>query len=231
DARIARQEGAPGYGNAGRGNTVRQTFAAMTQALDRNVGRILNALDESGQAENTLLVFHSDNGGSPKHGGDNTPLRGAKFTTWEGGTRVVSLLCWPAKTPGGRVFAHPTCYLDLLPTFAAAAAAEAPEGLDGLDLLPMLASATGAADLPDRVLLLGKDAAVSTRWKLRGGQLFDLIEDPNETRDIAAQHPGEVQRLSNALKAFPAMKGPRVTSALAKPAEWPPAEWKLPVEP
>jgi len=228
DAGLGRREGSPGYGETGKGNTVRQTFAAMTRALDRNLGRILEALEESGQEDHTLLVFHSDNGAIPRHGGSNRPLRGNKHTTWEGGTRVVAMIRWPARLGEGRRFAHPTCYLDLLPTFAGAAGVPLPPGIDGIDLLPLL---EGRAALPERTLLLGRDTAVSTRWKLKGDALFDLIEDPRESRDLAARHPETLRRLRQELAAFASMAGPPCVSPLPAPDSWPPVDWSLPPEP
>lgn len=225
DAGIAKREKDPDYGEAGKGNSERQTFTAMTRAMDRNIGRLVEALETSGKAENTLLVFHSDNGADPRHGGSNEPLRGTKFTTWEGGTRVVALLRWPAKIEGGRSFTEPAAYIDLLPTFAAAAGIETPENLDGIDLLPLL---TDESELQDRVVLLGKDAAISGRWKLKGKELFDVVADPGETGDLADQYPDSALRLRQALDDFPAMQGPQFKSKLPKPAQWPPREWMLP---
>lgn len=228
DKGIAKREHAPDYGERGKGNTVRQTFAAMTRAMDRNIGRVVEALEASGKAENTLLVFHSDNGADPRHGGSNTPLRGTKFTTWDGGTRVVALLRWPSKLEGGRRFSEPTAYIDLLPTFAAAAEVEPPEEIDGINLLPLL---EGKAKVTNRALILDADTVVSGRWKLKGDELFNLITDPTEQHNLAADHPDQVARLSVLRKRFSEMKGPASTSRLPQPAEWPPHEWKLPEEP
>ena len=228
DAGIAARENDPDYGEAGKGNDQRQTFAAMTRAMDRNIGRILEALDTTGHSENTLVVFHSDNGADPRHGGSNKPLRGTKFTTWEGGTRVVAMMRWPARFKGGRIFTAPASYIDLLPTFAAAANAGIPDGVDGVNLLPMIA---GDDSHSDRVLLLGKKTALSGRWKLNGDELFDLEADPGETTDISAQHPEHVIRLRGELAKFPAMQGRRFTTKLPKPTQWPPVNWQLPTEP
>lgn len=228
DKGLAKRERAPDYGERGKGNTVRQTFAAMTRAMDRNVGRVTDALAASGKAANTLLVFHSDNGADPRHGGSNEPLRGTKFTTWEGGTRVVAMLRWPSKLEGGRRYSEPTAYIDLLPTFAAAAGVAAPGEVDGINLLPML---EGQAAPPDRTLILDAETVVCGRWKLKGDELFNLAEDPREQRDLAAEHPDQVARLRAQKARFSSMKGPATKSRLPKPADWPPVEWKLPEEP
>lgn len=228
EADIARREKAPRYGLAGKGNTKRQTFAAMTRALDRNIGLILDAIDASPRAADTLVIFHSDNGADPHRGGSNSPLRGNKFSTWEGGTRVVALLRWPARLKGGRKFEPPTCYLDLLPTLAAASTTEPPSDLDGLNLLPAL---EGTAELPQRDILLGKDAVVSGRWKLHGNQLFNLETDPREQHDLAAGHPEILARLKSSAASFSTLRGPAFRSRLPLPDAWPPADWSLPAEP
>ncbi|MEN1681804.1 MAG: sulfatase-like hydrolase/transferase [Planctomycetota bacterium] len=227
DAGVARREGAPGYGERGKGNTVRQTFAAMTMAMDRNVGRILDALKAEGLFDDTLVIFHSDNGGTPKHGGNNRPLRGNKHTTWEGGVRVVALLRYPDRLPAG-AYDGLTCYLDLLPTLSAAAGAPDPQGVDGINMMPFLESATLP---PDRRLILGRDAVVSQRWKLVRGELFDLNSDPGEKRDLAKQHPEIVARLQAELERFDTLAGDPSESALPTPDVWPPVEWRLPEEP
>lgn len=228
DAGIAKREKAPEYGERGRGNTVRQTFAAMTRAMDRNLGLILEAVRESGHHDNTIVFFHSDNGGIPKHGGSNHPLRGHKFTTWEGGVRVVAMMRWPARLKAGTHFEHPACYLDLLPTLAAAAGTPPPEGIDGLNLLPQL---EGRAPAAERAILLAEDAIVTKRWKLRRGQLFDLLADQGETRDLADQHPETVARLQEKLSLFPSLRGPACTTRLTDRGPWPPHQWTLPREP
>lgn len=228
DASIAKRENDHDYGEAGKGNTERQTFAAMTRAMDRNIGLIIEALDATGKAENTLLVVHSDNGADPRHGGSNEPLRGTKFTTWEGGTRVVALVRWPAQFTGGRSLAAPTAYIDLLPTFAAVAGIAPPDDVDGTNLLPLI---TGESILSDRVLFLDKNTALSGPWKLKGNALFNLDSDPSETSDLASSHPDRVRNLRQALGHFKSIQGPPFKSNLPIPSEWPPPEWKLPREP
>ncbi|MEM7316975.1 MAG: sulfatase-like hydrolase/transferase, partial [Planctomycetota bacterium] len=95
DARIAKKEGDPDYGRAGTGNNKRQTFKANVRALDRGIGQVIKAIDDSGEGENTLVLFTSDNGGIPSHGGSNVPLRGNKFQIYEGGVRVPAAVRWP----------------------------------------------------------------------------------------------------------------------------------------
>ncbi|TWU29072.1 arylsulfatase B [Novipirellula artificiosorum] len=227
DAGIARREKFAAYGEGAKGNTVRQTFAAMTTAMDRNIGTILDALDKYGYRDNTLVIFHSDNGGDPKHGGNNQPLRGKKFTTWEGGVCVPAIMRWPNQLDGGTKFSSVASYVDLLPTQLAAAGQPIPNNLDGINLLPLLQRRT---DAPDRAILLSDRAAVTDRWKLQGDELFDLSNDPNETQNVSDQRAKQFQKLKRQVAGFTSMKGERILSALETPTPWPPLEWTLPDE-
>jgi arylsulfatase A-like enzyme len=125
-------------------------FAAMIQSLDESVGRVLDALDRAGVADNTLVIFTSDNGGvggygrteppSDKRGiTDNAPLRGGKGTLYEGGVRVPFIARWPGVVAPGSTCDAPIAHIDLLPTLAAAAGSALPEQpLDGIDIGPLL---------------------------------------------------------------------------------------------
>ncbi len=180
----------------------RRAYAALVTTMDAAIGRVLEQLRASGQLENTLVVFLSDNGGptskrSPNHA-SNLPLRGQKGDVFEGGVRVPFLISWPAQLAPG-VYPHPVSALDLFPTFLAAAHATrradaAP--LDGANLLPLLENVSTPP--PTRTLHWRVDggyahALRSGSWKwMRVGekpaQLFDLETDPYETKDIAAEH-------------------------------------------
>ena len=226
DQDIARRENAPDYGERGRGNTVRQTFAAMVSSLDENVGLIINAIDRKGIRDNTIVIFHSDNGGAPQHGGDNRPLRGNKFTTWEGGVRAVGLIRWPARLQGGTTYESVAAYIDILPTLAAAAGIPAPPDIDGINLLPFL---EGEQAPPKRSLLLAKDAIVSDQWKLKGDKFYDLKRDPEETTSVSP--PKKVaELLRTELGQFSELEGSQTVTALPRPTSWPPRDWKLPYE-
>jgi len=227
DRKIAKREKALDYGKRGKGNSIRQTFAAMTTAMDRQIGRILDAIDRNGMRENTLVVFHSDNGADPKHGGNNEPLRGNKFTTWEGGVRVVAMMRWPNELPAGITYDSVTSYVDLLPSMVGAAGSPPPEETDGINLLPFL---SGKASPPERTILLDAETVVSDRWKLKAGELFDLTNDPNETTPLEVANQNVRSRLDQALQRYPSLVGPAVESQLPDPEIWPPSEWKLPEE-
>ncbi len=208
------------YGKIGNGNTVRQTYQAMTTAMDDAIGRILQALDEQGMSDNTLVLFFSDNGGVERFGGRNTPLRGQKHTTWEGGVRVPAIARWPARFAGGRSVDVPIAYVDVMPTLrrVVGLSGQSKRELDGIDVLDTIASgATG----PDRVIYLGDGAVVGRQWKLKGDELFRIDRDPNETRDVADEHPGVVAKLKTQRKAFEALKvEPKESGRFETPPEW-----------
>ena len=182
----------------------RRKLAAMTMSMDDAVGKVLQALDRNHIADNTIVVFLNDNGGQTLAGADNTPLRGKKGQTYEGGIRVPFAARWPATWPAGVVYKHPVSALDLFPTALNAASAgyatKTPR-LDGIDLSPML---TGDRELaPNRALFWKqkKNAAVRQgQWKLvqfNGGdfELYNLADDISEENDLAASQPDVVESL------------------------------------
>lgn len=123
----------------------RPTYIKMVERLDREIGRVLQALQEQGLAEKTLVILTSDNGAEPVIG-RNLPLRGAKQELLEGGIRVPLILRWPGVLAAGKVFSRPVIAMDLTATMAAAGGAQLPPNapFDGVDLMPAL---TGNAQL------------------------------------------------------------------------------------
>lgn len=187
---------------------MRQKNLAMILALDDAVGRVLKSLRETGQEENTFLLFVSDNGaalikGSAENGGSNAPLRGSKIECWEGGIRVPLFMQWKSHLPAGRVVDDPVCTLDVLPTLLAAAevAAPADQRLDGINLLPQLkGEAAFAARDPLCWKMYGNNFAIrdgDMKFVHVGGEsgLFDVRNDPNETHDLSARRPELKRRL------------------------------------
>lgn len=192
----------------------RQAYSAMMHALDRGVGRVIDYLKESGQYENTLIVFFSDNGGATNNASWNGPLSGRKGTLLEGGVRVPFLMSWPAGLPKGKVYKKPVSALDLLPTFLAAAGGEplplrpAPKyedkrnrravAYDGINLLPVLNEKEVAKPRELFWRLQGQSAILSGERKLiklshRPAQLFAPSTDPGEQADLAGE---EVETLN-----------------------------------
>jgi arylsulfatase A-like enzyme len=177
----------------------RRELLAMVHGLDRAVGIVLDALDQEGLSDSTLVFFASDNGAGPKNHGSNAPLRGMKGTPYEGGIRVPFVVRWPGHaTPGTIDF--PVSFLDLTATVHAAAGLP-PAPLDGIDLRPWLA---GTREPPSSRTLfwkLGPSWAVrDDRHKLvshdgRPPEMFDLTTDPNERNDLAATRPEVASRL------------------------------------
>ncbi len=172
---------------------------AMVENIDWNVGRILERLDKLGLAENTVVIYFSDNG--PNGVRWNGDMKGRKGSIDEGGVRSPFLIRWPAKiAPGGR-FEQIAGAIDLLPTLAEMAGipvvSEKP--LDGKSVMPMLVGEQ--LSRADRTILSfrvrGGDVSVrSQRFRLDAeGQLFDLAADPGQRTDVAEQHPEVVANL------------------------------------
>ena len=197
----------------------RRTYAAMMSALDDNVGRVRQALKESGQAERTIILFISDNGGptmngTTTNGSSNAPLRGSKRTTLEGGIRVPFLVAWPGQLKPA-VYDFPVVQLDLHATALAAAGVNVgPEAkLEGVDLLPYFSGAKKEA--PHEALYWRFGAQMAIRegdWKLvrydgnadtnngkaqpvSAVKLYDLSKDIHEDRDLSAEQPAKVKQL------------------------------------
>ena len=197
---------------------------AMVTNIDANVGRLLEALASRGLAENTIVVFLTDNG--PQRWRFNAGLRGLKGTVYEGGIRVPCYIRWPGHFPSGLVVDRLAAHIDLFPTLLAACQVPVPQGLklDGQSLLPLL---RGDKDVewPDRTLFFQWHrgdvpqadrafAARSQRYKLvrpeppEGSRdipklaLFDLETDPFEEHNIAGDHSEIVERMHAAYLAW-----------------------------
>lgn len=183
--------------------------AGMITRLDRDIGRLLDLLDELGLAENTLVIFTSDNGPITAGGQDpeffdsNGPLRGLKFTLYEGGIRVPFLARWKSRISPGSVSDHLSDFADMIPTFAEIAGIEPPAGLDGVSLLPALLGQSTGQEVRDHLYWEAAPAQTLRQggWKLyrpapdRPCELYDLAKDIGETRDLATTHPEVVGRL------------------------------------
>ncbi|MEE3053305.1 MAG: arylsulfatase [Planctomycetota bacterium] len=195
------------YGAQGQGNHKRQTFAAMVTAMDTQIGRILDTLDAEGLAENSIVLFFSDNGATLKIGGSNKPLPGAKHSVHEGGVRVPAVIRWPAGLKGSRKLDMLMGYIDVLPTLAGLVGGERKRGdkpMDGVDLSNVL---QGGAKAPERTFYLGQKAVISQQWKLIEGKLYKIDTDPTEKKDISEKNPAILKRLSRELAAFEKLAG------------------------
>ncbi len=201
------------------GSDQRNYYGCIT-ALDEQIGRLRNTLREVGVAENTLVTFCSDNGPEGRNGaapGSAGPYRGRKRDLFEGGIRVPGLIEWPATiTPGTTAFSAVTS--DYLPTILDILGLELPDRrpLDGISLLPLFNGTLAERPDPIAFVFRGKLALSDNRYKLvhypsgmtEGNDkssvvtqdkdtylLFNLLDDPGETTDIAGQHPEIVARM------------------------------------
>ena len=190
---------------------VRRTYVAMIAALDDNVGRVLDELDKTGEKDNTLIVFLSDNGCPIQFGfcDCSHPLGSGKFTYLEGGTRVPFMMSWPARLKPHGIVDAPVSSLDILPTVLKAAAPSKPlPNLAGTDLLGIIRNPKADSN---RTLMWGQPplfAAVQGQWKLwksldqKRTALFDLVSDPTEEHDISLEQPKVTQSLEKKLDGW-----------------------------
>ena len=213
-------------------NPQRRRYLAQVSLLDDAIGTITGALADTGQAQRTLVFFFSDNGGHVPSGSDNTPLRGIKGTLYEGGVRVPFLVSWPAKIPAGRTCQEPVISLDAFATALAAAGLPMPtdKPCDSVNLVPHLAGET-ASPPHERLMwrLRAKDFAIREgRWKLimpegRPAELYDLVADTAESRDLAAEKPELVRKLSATLTDWQKeLKPPVFPGSSVKSEDWGP---------
>ena len=230
--------------------SARPMYAAVVDAMDQAIGRVLQTLEEEGIADNTIVLFFSDNGGAAySYGGaNNAPLRGGKGETFEGGIRVVSLLRWPAMLGSGQQFDQIMSVMDVFPTLAAAAGIEAGNTfeLDGRNMWSAIAQ--GEAVPLEKPLMFASEipiygsfkfTAFDESWKLVQeveqeqlsvtvtNYLFDISKDPNEYNNLASAYPEVVEQLSGAIHEWRALypiNGTR--SELVPPPGWrAPRDW------
>ena len=181
------------------GGTMR-TYARMVQAMDTQIGRVLQALDANGQADNTIVIFTSDNGG--ERFSDTWPFSGVKTELLEGGVRVPAVMCWPARVKAGTISDQVTATMDWLPTLldAAGSSPDPAYPLDGISLLPGI---LGAPVTPRTLFWRYKNneqaamrAGPLKYLKIRGNTfLFDVVEDPRERANLKTRRVGDYDRM------------------------------------
>lgn len=205
------------------GDANRRSYAAMVTAMDDQIGRVMAALQKRGLRDNTIVVFHSDNGGNlnPQASGetevhgklpaDNGPYRGGKGDLYEGGTRVVSLVNWPGKIKPG-VVDQMMHVVDWYPTFVKLAGGTLDKGkpLDGLDMWPTLSE--GKPSPRHEVVYnieIFRGAVREDDWKLFWRatlpstlELYNLANDPGEKNNVAAQNPDKVDALQKRINTL-----------------------------
>lgn len=198
----------------------RAVYAAMVTRLDRHVGQVMDKVKAEGIAENTLMIFTSDNG-SHNAGGyhysmhnSNGPLRGGKRDLYEGGIRVPMIAWWPGKVEAGSTSNHISYFADMLPTFSEMANAYTPPGIDGISMVPTL---VGIEEQQEHEYLYwefheqgGKQAVRKGNWKAvrlnvfedpeAPVELYNLDEDIQESNNVADQHPDIINQMDHLMK-------------------------------
>ncbi len=195
---------------------------AMIENIDTNFGRILRMLDDEKLAENTIVIFMTDNGpgGVRWNGG----LRDAKGSVYEGGIRVPFYIRWPAKVKAGKVIDVPLAHIDVTPTLCELCGAKPAVTFDGRSFAKLLIGGGSEwlartlffqwhrGDTPENLrafaargprykLVQANGVAPRAKWKPRY-ELFDIVNDPFETKDLAAQKPEEVAKLKKEYEAW-----------------------------
>ena len=230
--------------------SARPVYAAVVDAMDQAIDRVLKTLDEEGITEETMVLFFSDNGGAAYSvgGADNVPLRGGKGETFEGGIRVVSVVRWPGRVPAGKQMAQIMTVMDVFPTVAEAAGVDMGRTLP-LDGSSLWQAITKGAEAPrdDYVFFASETpiyghfnlTAFNDEWKLVQeveqdqlttsvtNHLFRIADDPYEYQNLAQQHPELVQELSEKIRDWRALHPINGTrSHLVAPPGWrAPLDW------
>ena len=234
-----------------RGKSLRQIYAAVVEGMDRAIGEVLEALDREGIAENTIVIFFSDNGGQVVYGAGgayNYPLRGGKGETYDGGIRVPAVIRWPGQVPAGRQMSQMMTVLDLLPTLASAADVPvlSKRKLDGIDM--WAAVSRGQQVKRKRPVIFASEtpiygsldfAVFDGNWKLIQemerdqesititNRLFDIVNDPYEYNNLAQKHAGQVRKMEAMLHHWRSLHPSSGTrSQLVPPPGWrAPHDW------
>jgi arylsulfatase A-like enzyme len=195
----------------------RAVFAAMVTRLDLHVGQIMQLLDELGLADNTLIIFTSDNGPHKEGGADpeffnsSAGFRGTKRDLYEGGIRVPMIAYWPGRIAAGTRTDHISAFWDVMPTFAGIARTTSPDDIDGISFLPTLLGQEGQQEHEYLYWEFhewgGRQAVRKGDWKLvklnvlrpdiATYELYDLSKDPFERNEISGEYPEVVAELKH----------------------------------
>jgi len=210
----------------------RKRYLSHLVGMDENIGRILSALETSGQSKNTIVVFLSDNGGTINTYSNNAPLRGYKYMFGEGGIRVPMIVSWAGELPSNQTSDVMVSAMDIFPTIVELAGGQSPAGRDGRSLVPLLNG--DDSPLHDTLCFTSNRGSWAIRkgdWKLVGGSgwehaafmydenglcirdenpfiypegvnLFNLKDDIGETRNLAEVHPDVVEELTDSYNAW-----------------------------
>jgi arylsulfatase A-like enzyme len=204
-----------------------RTYAAMLRGLDRGIGAVLGALSDNGIADNTIVIFTSDNGGAGYVGlADlNKPYRGWKITFFEGGIHTPYFIRWPAKIPAGSRYDSAVAHIDIFSTALAAAGAEPPGDrvIDGVNVLQYaLQNPQPALSRPLFWRTGGYKVVQLDGWKLQVQEqngkawLYNLNDDPTEQINLSASHPQQLQTLTDTLYRMDAQMAQPLWPALVE---------------
>ncbi|MHC4879795.1 MAG: sulfatase [Planctomycetota bacterium] len=208
---------------------VNAKYAAMVESVDDSTKQILETLDDLDIADNTIVIFTSDNGGLDNGGRptENAPLRSGKGYPYEGGIRVPFIVRWPGVVQPGTVSDAPVCSIDVFPTLVNAAGAKVPDdrAIDGLDLRPHLQSAGKTGLDRDELLwhfphyrhapgpysIIRKGSWKLIRWDEGISELYNLEDDLGETKNLAESQPQKLKALNTRLDELLAATEARLT--------------------
>lgn len=198
----------------GRGNTMRQTYAAMVTHMDDEIGSMLSLLDSLKITDNTIVLFMSDNGAELRQGGSNGALKGAKLTEWEGGVRVPALIRWPGVIEPGHKSDQVVGYVDVLPTLLSLIEFNPEDEIawDGMDM----SAALSTRQVADRTLYLGNGALLQgqhklveegervglTRMEVTEDHLFELTSDENESTNLVSVKSEKYMDMKRAIQSY-----------------------------
>jgi arylsulfatase A len=186
----------------GRTGATRAIYKSVVESMDAGIGQVMQQVHDCGLDNNTLVVFFGDNGSDTAGVGNNGPLRGGKWTLYEGALRTPFVAKWPAQISPGRVVTEPIVSMDVFNTFATAAGAKIPPGagVDGRNVLKVM---QGTASSPHEYFfwrITSSYAVRRGRWKLvqQSGvnELYDLNADIGENNNLVNQQPTIVRELS-----------------------------------
>ena len=200
----------------------KKTYAAMVDSLDQNIGKILKSLDNNNLADNTIVLFFSDNGGIEVFGSDNGPYRGGKLETFEGGIRVGGVIRWPDIIPAGTRTDSVVSIMDIFPTIANMASVNMghEKPIDGIN---RWADIRGDDPTARGDLYFGSNSPMFNRYHVSVMEdrfklvqvidhqssstevenfLFDIIADPGEQTNLADTHPEHVERMAEKIRLW-----------------------------
>lgn len=194
----------------------RARLVALIEHMDDGIGKVLATLKATGQSDNTIVVFTSDNGGQLNVGANNGPLRDGKQSVYEGGLKVPTAVVWPGKIRAGSVTPFRAMSMDVLPTLFTAADIRIPHEIEGRSFLPTL-HREPQKDLRQRMFFCRREgglryggktieAVIDGPWKLLQNspfaslELYNIDEDPAEKTDLAMENKAVLNRLNAAMR-------------------------------